>query len=114
MKMGDPIGGLRPGIGGENGVEGEDGAGAAERRELLEKCGSTFGHSSEAVERDEAYSETLMRDFFFVALVLLDDVFHCIEPTGGSKAADNDLVDFGLAAEVAISGEALEVGDELV
>lgn len=112
MKVGNPIAGL--GVGGENGIEGENGAGAAERRELLEKLCSSFGHRSNAVERDEANSETLVGHFFLVGFVVLDDVFNCIKTAGGDEAADDDGVDFRLAAEIGVVGEELEVGDELV
>lgn len=111
LKVGNPIGSLGLGVASEDGIEGENGAGASERRELLEKLGSFLGHSGDAVEGDEAHGETLVGHFFLVGFVVLDDVVNCIKTVGGDEAADDDGVDFGLAAEVGVVGEELEVGD---
>lgn len=114
LEVGNPIGSLGPGVGSENCIEGENGAGASERRELMEKLGGFIGHSGDGVERDEAHGETLVGHFFLVGFVVLDDVVNCIKAVGGDEAADDDGVDLGLAAEVGVVGEELEVGDELV
>lgn len=114
MKVSEPIGTLRPRVGSENCVEGEDRSGEAERGELLEKRGSAVWHAGDTIERYEAYSETLVRDFFFETFVLLNDFDDRIGAAGGSEAADDNLVDLGLAAEIKIGGVALEIGDEQV